>query len=207
MSSMPLSKVLLLSLERNQHLHICSPDEGLQTVLNPSLSLLISGMNKLSDSSHSSFILPSKPFTTYLALLWTLIVLYLFYIAVPKTAFNVSLYQNRAEWDIPFSQQASNIISDVPQSTAGPFGYQRALLTHIQFAIKQKPLRSLSSGLLSSLSSLRLNKYPGLLHLRYRIQHLLLFSFMWLMIAQPSNLLRSVCKNLYPQWSQQLLPV
>ena len=58
--------------------------------------------------------------------------------------------------------------------------------------------RSLSPGRLSSHSSPNLCLCPALLHPRYRIQHLELLNFIPLIIAQCSNLFRSLCKAACP---------
>lgn len=57
--------------------------------------------------------------------------------------------------------------------------------------------RFLSVEQLSSLSTLTLYIYPGLPYPRCTMWHLLL-NFMWLVIAQPSNVSRSLCKAFWP---------
>ena len=49
-----------------------APCEELQATVRPHLSLLCPGLNTPRDLSHSSDVFPSRPFTIFIALLWTL---------------------------------------------------------------------------------------------------------------------------------------
>lgn len=81
-----------------------------------------------------------------------------------------------AEQDDPFPRPAGNAVPDTPRDTVGPFGSQGTLLAHAHLAADQDP-KSLSAGLLPSLSFPSLNIQPGLPHPRCRIQRLLLVNF------------------------------
>jgi len=48
------------------------PSWGAAATMRPPLSLLCSGLNRPRDLSHSSCVFPSRPFTMFVALFWTL---------------------------------------------------------------------------------------------------------------------------------------
>ena len=103
------------------------------------------------------------------------------------------LQQCRAERDNPFPHPAGNAVRNALQGTVGLPGCLGTLLTHAQFAVDQDP-QSLSVALLSSIQSRSQCVCPGLRLPRCRIRHLFLLCFMWLVLAQFSNLSTSLCK-------------
>ena len=105
----------------------------------------------------------------------------------------VRLQQCRAERDNPFPHPAGNVVLNAPQGTVVLPGCLGTLLTHAQLAVDQA-LQSLSVALLSKFPSRSQCVCPGLRLPRCRIRHLLL-CFMWLVLAQFSNLSTSLCKS------------
>ena len=106
----------------------------------------------------------------------------------------VRLQQGRAERDNPFPHPAGSAVLNGPQETVVLPGCLGTLLTHAQFAVDQDP-QSLSVGLLSSVPSPSQCVCPGLPLPRCRIRPLFLLYFMWLVLAQFSNLSTSLCKS------------
>ena len=104
----------------------------------------------------------------------------------------VRLQQCRAERVNPFPRPAGNVDLSAPQGTVVFPGCLGTLLTHAQFAVDQDP-QSLSVGLLSSVPSPRLCVRAWLPLPRCRIRPLFLLYFMWLVLAQFSNLSTSLC--------------
>ena len=106
-------------------------------------------------------------------------------------------------WIIP-SRPAGHAVFDDP----GVQFALRAARAHGRLPLSLLPPstpRSLSAGLLSSHSSPNLYLCPALLHPRCRIRHLDLLIFIPLIIAQCSNLSRSLCKASCPS-RQSLAP-
>lgn len=100
-------------------------------------------------------------------------------------ALEVRLSQHRAEWkNMPSYWQA---MPDAPQHTAGPPACPDTLNLP-----STRTFRYISTALLSSISPPNLYGHPGMPHSRYRIWHLSLLNIKQLLIAQASNLSRSL---------------
>ena len=108
-------------------------------------------------------------------------------------ALQVRLQQCRAVRDNPFSHPAVNVVLNASQGTVVFPGCPGTLLTHVELAVDKDP-QSLSVKLLSSVPSPSQCVRPGLHLPRCRIRHLFLLCFMWLVLAQFSNLSTSLCK-------------
>ena len=109
-------------------------------------------------------------------------------------ALQVRLQQCRAVRDNPFSHPAGNVVLNASQGTVVFPGCPGTLLTHVELAVDKDP-QSLSVKLLSSVPSPSQCVRPGLHLPRCRIRHLFLLCFMWLVLAQFSNLSTSLCKS------------
>lgn len=116
-------------------------------------------------------------------------------------------------------------MSVAPQDGVCPFGCQGSLLIHVDPAVRQQPLApfhcllsspvptstqespkaTVRAGLLPSHSSPNLFLCLALPCPRCRIRRLDFFNSMPLMIAQLSNLCRSLCKASYP-WRESAAP-
>lgn len=90
-------------------------------------SLLFSGL-KPRDISHSSYIFPSRPFTNFVALLWT---------KLNKTL-EVRPHRTEQSRTVP-SVTWSSTGHAASQDTFGPFGCQGKLLAQTELAINQNP--------------------------------------------------------------------
>ena len=85
---------------------------------------------------------------------------------------------------------------DAPQDMVGRPSCQGTLLAHIQLAVNHKPQIPLCGAALKRLvaQSVRIARVAP-----SQVQDpALLLNFMWLVIAQPSNLSRSLCKAFPP---------
>lgn len=173
--------------------------------MRPPLSILFSGLDKPGDFSHSSYIIPSRPFTTFIALLCNSFTFF--------SCCGVQTCIQSLRWDSTAQSMAGQSFPSPTGSAgtdtqSGHFGCQSTVLTQILLSINQKNQIPFHSTALQPLFSLSSCIFPGLCHYRCRIQHLLLLSFMPLVIIQPSDLLIvPLQKPLYSWGSQQVLPI
>ena len=107
--------------------------------ITPQLSLLLA--KKTSDFSHSSYILPSRLFNTFVALL-----LLLSHSFMSSFWCGAQTYIQCSRWghtvqsrEDSFPHSAGNAGSGSHQGTTDSFDYQSTLLTHIQLAFNQDP--------------------------------------------------------------------
>ncbi|KAK4823633.1 LOW QUALITY PROTEIN: hypothetical protein QYF61_004366 [Mycteria americana] len=109
-----------------------------QRAIRSPLSLLFSRLNNPSSFSCSSSDFCSRPFTSFVALLWTRSSTS---IEGPKlnTVFEVWPHQCRVQGDNHSPCPAGHTISDASQDAIGLLGHLGTLLAHIQLAIDQHP--------------------------------------------------------------------
>ena len=163
--------------------------------MRPPLSLLCSGLNTPRDLSCSSHILPSRPFTIFIAFLWT-----------PSNGFMSFLYtmpprpapsaggeaaQHRAQRDNPFPHLVAVLCLMQPRVWLVFLAARARCCLMCNLPSARTP-RSLSVGLIFRLLSPTLYTDPRLPNVRCRTKHLLLSNFMQLVVPQLSRLLRSL---------------
>ncbi|KAK4824801.1 hypothetical protein QYF61_019469 [Mycteria americana] len=138
-----------LAKETDPHLSTTS----FQRAIRSPLSLLFSRLNNPSSLSCSSQDLCSRPFTSFVALLWTLslenclivsgqcLSQYLSCSEGPKlnTVFEVRPHQCRVQGDNLFPSPAGHTIFDTSQDAIGLLGHLGTLLAPIQLAVDQHP--------------------------------------------------------------------
>ena len=179
----------------------CSPQWGLPSV---------SRLNKPRDFSHSSRVLPSKPFTIFVTLLWTLSNSFMFFFVLwcPKllTVLKVRPHQCNVAWDNHFLWRAGSAILDAPQEIVGFPGYLGTQLTHGQLAADQDPQIPFSRVAFQCLipqsvciARVAPSQVENLALTRYTSYN------WWLPSSQISLDVSS--RPLHSQWYQQLLPI
>lgn len=100
------------------------------------------------------------------------------------------------EWDYHFPQLA--VLGLMHSRIQLALLAARACCWLVFNLLSNRSTRSFSVGLFSSLSSPSLYIYLELPRVKYRIRHLVLLNFMWLVIAQPYILWKSLCKAFLP---------
>lgn len=87
-------------------------------------SLLFSELSKPSDLRCSSQVLPSRPFTTFAALLGTQYNRWMYFFWGPQNCAQYWRWDCSVEHDYNLPQPTSHAVSHAPQDTVGPSGYQ-----------------------------------------------------------------------------------
>ena len=134
--------------------------------MRPPLSLLFSGLNKPRGLRSSSYILLSRPFTTFVVVFWILSNSFMFFLycgaqTCTQRSRRGCTIQSRVGQSLPSLTYISG--PDVPQGMVGPFVCRGTLLTHIQLAVSHNSQVTFQAAILQSLVS------PGLPHSRCRI--------------------------------------
>ncbi|KAK4832175.1 LOW QUALITY PROTEIN: hypothetical protein QYF61_020955 [Mycteria americana] len=115
-------------------------DPHLSRAIRSPLSLLFSRLNNPSSLSRSSEDFCSRPFTSFVALLWTRSSTSMSLLG-PKlnTVFEVQPHQCRVQGDVHFPSPAGHTIPDTSQDAIGLLGHLGTLLAHIQLVVNQHP--------------------------------------------------------------------
>lgn len=128
------------------------------------VSLLFSKLNKSSDLSCSSKVLPLRPFNFLVSLLWThsnSFMPFLYWDCQNCTQCSkVGPHHCRAGWDNHLPRLADCAMMDGPQDMIGPFGYQGIILTHVQLTIHPNSLWSEVSHFITVTLGRASNKKP-----------------------------------------------
>lgn len=146
--------------------------------------------------SHTSYVFHSRPFTVFVAVLWTIsnrVMPFLHYGAPNCTQYlRWSCTIAEQSWPIPSLNQISTLCLMHPSVRLALLDARAHSSLIFNWLSTKTHMISFLQG--SSPASV----FTGLPHPRYRIWHLFLFSFMELVIAQPCYSSRALCKASLP---------